>query len=76
MNATACEPANGMTNLITAAILKESRLMALHSILDSVIVESTNGPICSIAVQRDLRECAEKTNMQFRDTIIRNFSAH
>ncbi|TBU20518.1 reverse transcriptase [Hamiltosporidium tvaerminnensis] len=53
MNATACEPANGMTNLITAAILKESRLMALHSILDSVIVESTNGPICSIAQEEN-----------------------
>ncbi|TBU02654.1 hypothetical protein CWI39_1112p0010, partial [Hamiltosporidium magnivora] len=37
-DATACETANGMTNLYTGAILEGNRLMVLHSILDSVTV--------------------------------------
>ncbi|TBU05833.1 hypothetical protein CWI36_0570p0020 [Hamiltosporidium magnivora] len=39
-----------MTNLITAAILKESRLMALHSILDSVIVNVQKRLTCNFEI--------------------------
>ncbi|KAK1348517.1 hypothetical protein LUQ84_002121 [Hamiltosporidium tvaerminnensis] len=43
-DATACEPANGMTNLNTDAILEGNRLMVLHSILDSVTVVEQEWP--------------------------------
>ncbi|TBT98688.1 hypothetical protein CWI36_2276p0010 [Hamiltosporidium magnivora] len=43
-DATACRPANGMTNLNTDAILEGNRLMVLHSILDSVTVVEQEWP--------------------------------
>ncbi|TBT97338.1 hypothetical protein CWI37_2343p0010, partial [Hamiltosporidium tvaerminnensis] len=43
-DATACRPANGMTNLNTDAILEGNQLMVLHSILDSVTVVEQEWP--------------------------------
>ncbi|KAK1349268.1 hypothetical protein LUQ84_001449 [Hamiltosporidium tvaerminnensis] len=43
-DATACGPANGMTNLNTDTSLEENRLMVLHSILDSVTVVEQDWP--------------------------------
>ncbi|TBU11056.1 hypothetical protein CWI38_1410p0020 [Hamiltosporidium tvaerminnensis] len=52
-NATACEPANGMSNPNTEAILEGNRLIVLHSILDSVTVVEQEWPRSAIlAVQK------------------------
>ncbi|TBT99856.1 hypothetical protein CWI36_1825p0010 [Hamiltosporidium magnivora] len=52
-DATAFEPANGMKNLNTDAILEVNRLMVLHSILDSVTVVEQEWPRSAIlAVQK------------------------
>ncbi|TBU10677.1 hypothetical protein CWI38_1615p0010, partial [Hamiltosporidium tvaerminnensis] len=55
-DATACEPANGMKNLNTGAILEGNRLMVLHSILDSVTARMPRNGWPATLAEREIRQ--------------------